>query len=209
LFRYEYGVSVFIYQVKQQRPMDNYIEISERLDALDNLIERQEKRLSRWNREVDEAENMLLPMDERPDRALWSGEALKGTPDEGLVVKRDQVRQKLRALRAERERLLEGREEAGNSDVPGTEHDHAFAIGTALLREFSSVEDALAHFHGSKGPFKEWAGEQIGRSPSTAYEALNKAGLWANTRQGTSDGLRPTLKRTVNYADRGEDLRIR
>lgn len=186
--------------------MDNYVETNERLEALDDLIAREEARLAKWEREIDEAENMLLPMDERPDRALWSGEALKGTPDEWLVVKRDQSRQKLHELVAESERLMDGRESAGNPNVPRTERERVVAIGTALRKEFDGIEDALAHFHFSKEQFKEWAGKQIERSASTAYGALKAADCWATARQGTPDGLPATLERAVGFAEQHGDL---
>lgn len=189
--------------------MDKYVETDERLEALDNLIARHEARLAKWQREIDEAENMLPPIDDRPDRALWSGEALKGTPDESLVVKRDQSRQKLHELVAERERLMDGRESAGNPNVSKTDRARVVAVGTALQREFDETEDALAHFHGSKEQFKEWAGKQIERSASTAYEALKAADCWATARQGTSDGLGATLERAVRFAEQHADLRKR
>jgi len=72
------------------------------------------------------------------------------------------------------------------------------AIGTALL-EYGDSESDTPEFHDSKEEFKKWAGEEIGRSASTAYKALKSTGCWVQPRRGVP-GTESILEQAMEYA---------
>lgn len=90
-----------------------------------------------------------------------------------------------------------GDTEEGAPDDNAQDTHRTVKIGRALIEESQDASD----FHGSKTEFKKWAGEVIGRSPSTAYKALQATGCYVEGRQGSSDGLQETIEATKEFAE--------
>lgn len=84
-----------------------------------------------------------------------------------------------------------------NSGEQGNRHvKQTVEIGRALIEDEKTVPD----FHNQKEEFKDWAGRVIGRSGSTAYNALKATNCYVTSNSGATTGLEKTIQNTKEFA---------
>lgn len=127
----------------------------------------------------------------------WTGDRLKGRPEEGMLAERNQLREKharnveeLSVLSAFLDRPTE----------PETETDETAEQVEEIARAFRKLEPETVKGWRYKKDLKDWMLQEFGLSYTQGQRLLEEANVWVKGKKGQPGaGLQETLERLKDY----------